>query len=178
MVKNCPNCGKEFPDNINFCAGCGVQLVVKQVAPIVTQPQTVQPPIQSPVVQYPKKSKIGLLVGLLVMVAVIIIVIVLLFFFVFQSDAGQLVGAWDEEYQVGVSSSSAIWTFYDDGRVKIANDEYSSAIWRDYEVKGGMVCLSSDEYSYYHCYDYEFSEGGNKLTLSAADVNSIVLNKI
>ena len=178
MVKNCPNCGKEFPDNINFCDGCGVQLLVKQAAPIVTQPQTVQPPVQSPVVQYPKKSKKGLLVGLLVMIVVIVVVIVLLYFFVFQSNAGQFVGAWDEEYQVGVTNSDSTWTFSSDGRVKIENNYYSSVIWFDYEVKGGMICTSSDEYSYYHCYDYTFTEGGNKLTLSVDGVNSIVLNKI
>ena len=178
MVKNCPKCGKEFLDDVNFCDGCGVQAVIKQETPKATPPQPIQPPVQNQIMQYPKKSKTGLLVGLLVMVVVIVIVIVLLYFFVFQSNAGQLVGAWDEEYQVGVSSSSAIWTFYDDGRVKVANEGYSSVIWNEYEVKGGMVCLSSDEYSYYHCYDYTFSEGGNKLTLSAAGVNSIVLSKI
>ncbi len=177
MVKNCPNCGMEFPDNINFCDGCGVQLVEKQAAPIATQPQTVQPPVQSPVVQYPKKSKTGLIV-VSVVVAAVIIISVLLYFFVFQSNAGQLVGTWDEEYQVGVTNSDSTWTFSSAGRVKIENNYYSSVIWNDYEVKGDMICISSDEYSYYHCYDYTFTEGGNKLTLSAAGIESIILTKI
>jgi len=183
MVKFCSKCGIEYSDDTMFCSNCGLQVEEKYIPPVVTQPQIIQQPQQPRVMQPIKKSKTALIVGVIVIVIVIVFIMgFLLFFSGSQDDAvynsGQFVGSWDEEYQVGVSNSDSIWTFFDDGTVKIVNNQYSSVIWRDYKIHGDMICLSSNEYSYYHCYDVTFKEGENKLELSAAGVNSIILTKI
>jgi len=189
MVKICSKCGIEYADDTMFCSNCGLQVEEKYIPPVVPQPQIIQQPQQPMTIQPIKKSKTPLIVG--VIVVVLAIAFIMGFFLIFsgsqddaesQNDAvynsGQFVGSWDEEYQVGVSNSNSIWTFYDDGTVKMVNNQYSSVIWNDYETNGDMICLSSNEYSYYHCYDVTFKEGESKLVLSAAGVNSIILTKI
>ena len=175
MGKSCPKCGKEFPDDKNFCDNCGVQLAVKQVAPVAAQSQVVQPPVQQP----KGLKKIGIIIGIVAIVAVVIVL--LLYFLVFQNNAtatiGQLVGEWDEEYHVGIATSDATWTFSNDGTVIIEDNNYASRIVNQFSIEGDKICFSHHDYTYYHCYDYKFSEGGSKVTLSVGGTRSIVLNK-
>ena len=108
-------------------------------------------------------------------VRVVMVVVVVLFFVLFQNDAANFVGTWDIEYLSGSSNPTGEWTFYNDGTLKI--EQGSSDIWNDYEIINGKICLSSSEYSYYHCYDYEFTNGGTSLTLSADGTTSVELKK-
>jgi len=173
MVKYCINCGNKIPDDVNFCTKCGTKTDTAQ------QPQ--QPPqnIPAPTPAMPVKPKSKLMIPIIITIIAVIVICVVLFLFVFSNPSGQFVGVWNIDYMTGSSSSDGYtWTFYEDGQMKSVNEEYSSVIWSNYTVYNDKMCFSSNEYTYYHCYDYEFTEGGNKLTLSAENVESIILSKV
>jgi hypothetical protein len=173
MVRYCINCGNKIPDNVNFCTKCGTKTSTTQ------QPQ--QPSQNNPAstLAMPVKNKNKLIIPIIITIIAVIVICLVLFLFVFSNPSGKFVGVWNIEYLSGAGSDyEGTWTFYEDGQMKSVNEEYSSIIWRNYTVYNDKICLSSNEYSYYHCYDYDFTEGENKLTLSANDVESVILSKI
>ena len=181
MVKNCPKCGKEFPDNINFCADCGVQLVVKQAAPIVTQPQTVQPPVQSPVVQYPKKSnkKLFAIIGIII-IAVVIVALLFLFVLTTSNTAEEdILGAWrmTSHTQLGSDPETCNqnWEFKSDGTIEFEPPVTDG--FEEYYISNNEVCFTGYYYPNPRCYEFTFGSSKNSLTLDN-DVVIITFTRI
>lgn len=189
MPKYCTSCGVELEKGVKFCLNCGTKAEETPASPKQPQPQqpsiTQQPPLQPQPQQpmpilTPQKSKTKL-IAVITIIVVAVIVIAVLFFAVFQNntattDTSSFVGSWNVEYLVGSSNPNLVWTFNQDGTLK--SEQGNDVIWSDYEISGGRLCISSNEYSYYHCYDYELTDGGNSLTLSARGTTSIILGRI
>jgi len=170
MVKHCPSCGVGLAEGAKFCLDCGAKVEEIPAAPVQPQPQQTMP------IQAPKKSKTKL-IAVIAIIVVAIIVAAVLFLVVLQDDTSKFIGTWDVEYLEGTTNPNLEWTFNQNGTLKSKQPGYNP-IWSNYEISGGRMCLSSNEYTYYHCYDYEFSDGGNGLTLSAAGNTVIVLSKV
>ena len=83
-----------------------------------------------------------------------------------------------EQYDEGLASFE--WTFNGDGSLEIMGFEIGS-----WSVKDNKVCLRADEVWEYIpqgssdeiCYNFEFSDGGNTLTLSIEGSDLTVLTK-
>jgi len=172
------SCGAKLEAGAKFCISCGATIKGKATPP--EQPQTQQPSTQpqqqQPVpVQTLKKPKTKLIM-LITAVVVIIVVLAVLFLVFLSDDTSKFVGTWTIEYLHGRTDPDLEWTFYTNGTYKSEQPGYP-LIWINFELSGDRFCTSSNEYTYYHCYDYEFSNGGNKLTLSARGEDSIILTK-
>jgi len=161
MPKYCMSCGAELPEGTQFCTGCGTKVE-----------QTPQQPMP---IQALKKSKTKL-IAIIAIIVVAIIVVAVLFLVVLGNDTSKFTGTWTVEYLVGSTNPNLEWTFNQNGTLKSEQPGYNP-IWSSYELSGGRVCFKSNEYTYYHCYDYEFSDNGNKLTLSARGIDSIILSR-
>ncbi len=182
MVKFCPSCGNQNSDDDFFCQNCGRQ-IDGNINPSSQTPQQTPQQQDQPMPIYPKKSKTGLIIGIIAIILIIFIIMAYFLFFLGSQDEensidkGKVVGTWNEDYQKGVSNSDSIWTFHENGDVTIVNNYYSSTITQTYKINGNMICFSSNDYSYYHCYDLSFDEN-NRMVLSAAGVDSIILSKV
>ena len=101
-----------------------------------------------------------------------------------SSNVGEnkFIGTWIHHE----SFSDGTWIFFDNGTAKIVdylsdftdeNDTFTA--WSNYSVDDGKLCMTISQYTNYTvCYDYEFSTGGNRLTLRYMGATSIVLSKI
>ena len=102
-----------------------------------------------------------------------------------QDEKSRVIGAWRAETPEN-GEVEIIFTFYNNGSMKVTsnllyhgNGEKETE-WGNYEIKNGKICgLSQLDGNYnYTCFDYEFSNGGNRLTWRFEEAPSIVLNKI
>ena len=179
MAKFCPNCGAGLAEGAKFCLGCGAKVEGIPAAPAqpeVSQQQPLQSQPQQPMpIQTTKKSKTKL-IAVIAIILVAIIVAAVLLLVVLQEDTSKFIGTWNVEYLEGSTNPNLEWTFNQNGTLSSKQPGYDPN-WYDYEISGGRLCLSSNEYTYYHCYDYKFSNGGNSLTLSAGGDTAIVLSK-
>lgn len=102
-----------------------------------------------------------------------------------QDEKSRFIGAWRAETPEN-GEVEIIFTFYNNGSVKLTSNLLyhgngeTETEWSNYEIKNGKMCgISQLDGNYnYTCFDYEFSNGGNRLTLRYEGVPSIVLNKI
>ena len=100
-----------------------------------------------------------------------------------QDEKSRFIGAWSAELLEG-AEFEIILTFYNNGSVKTTStisyhgDGETETEWSTYEIKNGKMCGMSQFAGNYTCFDYEFSNGGKRLTLRYEGAPSIVLNKI
>ena len=206
MSKYCTKCRAEVKEGAKFCNKCG-NIIPEQTIPKETEkkpkdtsnvPQQNQQQIAQPSPQQPtqpqqipatpmpvqqqtyvpvqqKKSNKKLIA--IILTVVIVIVVVLLAVLLLMGDEGKFYGTWNVEYMTGSSNPDTKWTFSENGKMESIYGT-NTPISSTYEIRGGRLCLSFDEYNYYHCYDYEFSNGGNTLTLAVKDITSIRLIKV
>ena len=200
MVKNCPKCGKEFPDNINFCADCGVKIEIPQepvipAAPVPTQPvaQPQQTPTQTqPVVQQPapfkppKKSnkKLFAIIGIII---IAVVIVALLFLFVLKGDnlttsntaEEDILGAWrmTSHTQLGSDPETCNqnWEFKSDGTIEFEPPVTDG--FEEYYISNNEVCFTGYYYPNPRCYEFTFGSSKNSLTLDN-DVVIITFTRI
>ncbi len=187
MPNFCPSCGTKVEEGYKFCLSCGAQLqnagtppsdITKDQEPQVTQQQ--QPIAQegiSPAMQ-PKKSNKILLISIIALIAIIIIAVVVFIFLIGGVIDNRFVGEWEQD-DGGFMTMD--WNFKNDGSLEIMN--MNLATW---SVKGNQLCISYDEFMDDYipegaldevCYNFEFSDGDNTLTLSLDGSEYIVLTK-
>jgi hypothetical protein len=177
MGKYCPGCGSEIKEGSKLCKNCGAQIQTEtnsstfedQVAQPSTQqtppsqipPQSSAPPPQQQIgqkqanVPMSQKKSNNRLIATIVVIVVVIVIIAIIYFLIGGSDS-RFVGEWEQE---GIQ---VIWTFYNDGSFESMGVE---GTWR---VDGEKFCIKTDilgEFTGEICYDYEFSDNGNTLTL-------------
>ncbi|UCD13109.1 MAG: hypothetical protein JSW60_05995 [Thermoplasmatales archaeon] len=100
-----------------------------------------------------------------------------------QDEKSRFIGAWRAETPEN-GEVEIILTFYNNGSVKttstLSYHGEDETEWSNYEIKNGKMCGISQFNGNYNstCFDYEFTNEGNRLTLRYEGVSSIVLNKI
>ena len=108
MTNNCPSCGKELKEGAKFCQYCGNKIQAQTVPPSPPPQQYQQPPTPqpAPAPMQPKKSKTGLIIGIVaVVVVVVVLLVVMLMFF---SGGLNLGGALDPIYNAVTLAELAI----------------------------------------------------------------------
>jgi hypothetical protein len=153
-MTKCPKCGLPLREGSKFCIECGTKI---ETIPTPTQLPTPQhvPQQPKPVYVSPpqvKKSKIGLIIGLIAIV-VAIVLILLVVFFVFGGGLGisesTLFGTWNVE---SYGFSFGEWTFYQNGTLKMTYDlgdfgewgdlfPTDTVIWTTWDVADGKLYL-------------------------------------
>ena len=192
MGKYCPGCGSEVKEGSKFCQNCGAQIKSEnkinsfedqvaqpqkqQTSPAQFSPQTPAPPPQQQIGQTqayapipPKRQNNKLIASVVVIIVVIILIgIIFLLFFGGVSES-RFVGNWEQQ-----GGYPAIWTINSDGSFESIGIE---GTWR---LNDGKFCIKSDilgEYAGEICYDYQFSDNGNTLTLSFFGTENLVFTK-
>lgn len=93
-----------------------------------------------------------------------------------EEEAGSsydFLGAWGQTSDDPYSSYNQTWTFYNNGSVKmdIEYSEHSTySSWATYQIKNNQLCITyiydSVESEYEICYDYQFSNNKNTLSIT------------
>jgi len=186
----CSTCGIKVDDGYKFCLSCGAQLQTEEnTEPIKSEEKDITIPSQKPISiegytqpSQPIKSKKFLFITLIAIIAIIIIVAVVLIFITGGVIDHRFVGEW------GISDSdfeTFNWYFESDGSLKITGlgADIDFATWN---VKGSKLCLKMKENEIMGeyipegfldevCYDFEFSDGGNTVSLSLDGSENLVL---
>lgn len=108
-------------------------------------------------------------------------------FGVFQDDTSKFIGTWEMEPQEVGQNVSQTYIFYENGTLLSIYIDYDSnethVGWADYKVEGGKLCAKThphgaitDNESY--CYDYEFSDGDTRMTLTTSELPTVTLIKV
>ena len=177
MSKYCPSCGAEVKQGYKFCLSCGAQLkgASAQPSPSQTQvppPQDLNQP-QAYTPMQPKKTNMKL-IGMLVAIIVIIIVVVaiVLIFLGGGATDSRFVGEWEQFSDY----TSITWDFKSGGDLYIMSVKMGT-----WSVSGDQLCISpSSEWggsTAKVCYNFEFSDNGNKMTLSILNEETLTLTK-
>lgn len=201
MPNFCSSCGAKIKGDHNFCLNCGAQIKnkkdtssfedqvaqpQKQQAPDQTPPTPILPPqqqtgqTQAYAPMPPKKSKTGLIVGIVVIVVILVVLLAVVFMFfgggLSAEDESDFYGTWQAtigdmlNYEMVFNSDNTLeygisGYVVDIGTWKVSNNKLVLTI----AIPGSE--FSSDEY------DYEFSEGGNKLTIKINDIDDWIFTK-
>jgi len=197
MVKYCTFCGKEIKEGAKFCQQCGKKLkpeatekteinkpIQQTQSPATPQPSQQTPPQMTPqptsTPMQPKKSKKGLIIGL---VAVVAVVVVLLIVVLILFGGGITGGNESDFYGTWESNVAGIWTyemvFNSDKTLEYGLSGYTAEIgtWSvNNEKLVFTINMIGSEFSSGE-YNYEFSDGGNTLTLKIGNVDNWVFTK-
>jgi len=191
MAKYCKNCGAELEEGMKFCTGCGAQ-IEQTPQSASTTPPSAQPTTLPPVAPtYPpaKKSKTGLIVGI-VAIVVAIVIILLVVFFVFGGGIGGIsessfIGTWNVD-MMGYTTYE--WTFYSNGSMSMLYDwgdfGDSSITWATWHIENNkfyMGTLTDVDVPFDAGMDVEITDGGNtielKYTIQSQEVTYYTLTK-
>ena len=103
-----------------------------------------------------------------------------------DSKKNIIIGTWET---VEDSLDNETWTFYSNGTAKTVStyleggeeEPYILVSWSNYEIDDDKLCFAQlDEYSNDPpvCFDYEFSNDNNSLTMFFEGVVSLALSKL
>lgn len=106
-----------------------------------------------------------------------------------KANKNDFIGAWRVvEISIGNASFGVItMTFYTNDTVYTENnytglehdfEEDVLGSWSDWELNDDRLCMTPQGTEYTTCYGYEFSNGGNSLTLTYVGTVHMVLEKI
>jgi len=185
MVSHCPNCGAEMEEGYKFCLNCGAEIqsnsgsFEEQAAqtPAVNTPVPVQQPVYSQTQDYvpihPRKSNKKLIVAIVAIIAVVIVLVLILVLFVFNNNSSDFVGTWTLDSMAVNGTSMPVpggvtIKFNSDGTYEATSG--GSTQTGKWEVKDGKFYDASSNttnspFSSYG-WSYQFSGGGNTLTMS------------
>jgi hypothetical protein len=104
-----------------------------------------------------------------------------------NSDINRFIGTWElESFPGSDPNDTTTYIFYENGTFLSTFIDYDGEThtgWGDYSVENGIICMKThphgaitDNESY--CYDYEFSNGDTRVTLSASELPTVTLIKI
>ena len=185
MVRYCPSCQAKVKEGSKFCLSCGAKLQeeisgVQATQESSAQTTSYQQPMQQQTygIMRPEKSKKGLIIAVIAIIAIVLIIVIVLLLIggTLSGDASKFIGTW--EYSIG-SDYLADIKFNSDKSLTYSISGYSIKIgsWdvRNnklvWEITMSDIELSSQEF------DYEFSNGGNTLTLISGGTNYMTLTK-
>ncbi len=141
------------------------------------QPPSGMPPagMQPP---FGRKSNKGLIIAIIAIVVVIIVVVLAVVLLLGGSDS-RFVGEWEQDSGYGMAVT---WNFKSDGKLEVMGMEVGT-----WSVSGDELCLEfgsewaelagGDPSDLKQCVDYEFSDGGNTLTLTQDGVPVVLTKK-
>ena len=155
--------------------------------PVTPQPVTPQPITPQPVTQQPgaapmqpKKTKTGLIIGIVAIVAVVVVLLIVILLFVggggiFGGDEAKFCGDW--EYDFG-GYSTVDFTFHKNNTYKFTSGYIiETGTW---EVKNSKLVIESDMIGPGFMsgnYNYEFSNNDNTVVLSYLGIDVYTLTK-
>lgn len=175
MSNYCPSCGAKVDEGYKFCLSCGAQLYPDDAKDSKTSDELNNqvPPSQ------PRKSNKILLIALIAIIAIIIIIVVVLLLGGGVIDS-RFIGEW-EQNDSGMMTID--WNFNSDGSLGIMGMNF--ATW---SVKNNKLCFKVKDNEFWSdfipegsldevCYNFEFSDGGNTVSLSIDGSENFVLIK-
>ena len=185
MPNFCSSCGAKIKGDYKFCLNCGAQIKIqtdqgsfKDQTAQSLEPQTGQ--LQTYAPMQPKKSKTGLIIGIIIIVVILVVLLVAAFMFfgggMTSGSGSEFYGAWETTmgdmmtYEIIFDSDNSLKysiTGYvvEIGTWKVNNNKLNLTI----DIPGSE--FSSNEY------EYEFSDGGNTLELKIDGISNLVLTK-
>ncbi len=191
MTKFCTKCGAPLAEGIKFCTSCGAGIEQPSTPAETTQPTSEQPTGYTPMPS-PNKSNMKIIAAILTVIIAIVIVLVVVFVFLDVDLNGdnngsggtadsRFVGEW--EYSSGGVTGS--YNFKSDGKLAISMSGVGLGDIGTWSVSGDQLCIEfSSEWAELaggeglnQCIDYEFSDGGNTLTLTETGGSPVVLTK-
>jgi len=129
----------------------------------------------------PTKSKKGLIIALVAIIAIVVIIVVVVLLLggtlsTLSGDASKFVGTWETDvggyftYEMKFNSDKSLEYGMADYSIKVGtwNVQNNKLI---IEITASGTDLSSQEY------DYEFTDGGNTLTLRSGGIDIMTLTK-
>jgi len=185
MVKYCPSCGTKVKEGSKFCLSCGAELQTKISGGQDTQTLSAQAPLnQQPMQQQtyapmqPKKSKKGLIIAVIAIITIVIIIAIVLLLLggTLSGDASKFVGTW--ESNIGGYSTYEM-KFNSDKSFEYGLLGYSIKVGT-WDVRNNKLILAITEIGTgltSQEFDYEFSNGGNTLSLKSQGINVMTLTK-
>jgi len=192
MVSYCSSCGAEVKEGYKFCLNCGadLQLGSSSFEEQAAQTPTVNAPIQSqqPIPQQTygqtqgyvpiqrKKSNIKLIAAIIAIIVVVVVVLVLVFvlFGKNASNPSDFVGTWTLDSMEMNGQTTPIpgvvtWKINSDGTYEATySGSTQPGTW---EIKNGKfrdTSSSSNSPFGNYSWSYQFSDGGNTLTMSCS----------
>ncbi len=200
MPNYCPSCGSEVKEGYKFCLNCGGQLQPEGTEgpstpneqavqkPSINETSSVSPPqlpmtqqSYSPTIQ-PTKSNKKLIMVLIASVVIVVVIAVVVFVLLGSGADSRFVGNWQLEGGDGFTGSTMTFEGNGDWKMGYLGASFKIGKWN---VQGDNFCLNMTnwfpEMDYVlgntQCYQYEFSNDGNTLTLSATGEATMVLTK-
>jgi hypothetical protein len=179
MPNFCPSCGTKVDEGNKFCLKCGAQLNPESTAETgssnenISQQLNQQAPPDQSQNKSPgqKKSNINLLIALIAIIAIVIVIVVIIMFTGGGID-NRFVGEWEQDDDLMPIS----WNFKSDGTFEMMGIGFGK-----WSVHGNQICITPDlelgDFADDVCYDFEFSNGGNTVSLSIGGSENLVLTK-
>ena len=185
MTNNCPSCGKELKEGAKFCQYCGNKIQAQTVPPSPPPQQYQQPPTPqpAPAPMQPKKSKTGLIIGIVaVVVVVVVLLVVMLMFFSgglnLGGDEGHFNGTWEQTLGTEPYTTTIQLVFNSDKTYEFKSGFITeTGTWN---IKNSKLVIESDMVGAGFIsgeYDYEFSDNQNTLTLSYIGIDVYTFTK-
>lgn len=172
MEDHCSDCGSELMEGSKFCTACGKTVDQQPVTPVQPEPQQ---PVEKKQASKPpktkKKPRKKLIMGLLAIIVVAIIVAIIAIYL--QGGATPLVNADSRfvgEWEQQTIGSPILWKFNSNSTLEKESLGNNTGTWN---ITNSQICLYNDIV----CYNYEFSNDGNILTLIRTGQSDIVLTK-
>ena len=181
MPNYCPSCGAKVDEGYKFCLSCEAKLETENTPNPENSPeepiqQGTMPPAQN-------KSNKNLLFGLIAIIVIVVVIAVIIII-----TGGSLDGRFIGEWEISSDGFETFnWVFESDGTLKMTGMGMNIDI-ASWSVRGGQLCLNMKENELFGdflpeqyvdeiCYDFEFSNGENTLTLSIDGSENLVLYK-
>jgi hypothetical protein len=175
MASYCTKCRAPLKGDERFCIKCGAKIEDKAIPTQSPAPQQAST-APSHVPPTAKRSKTGLIIGIVAIVVAIVIILLVVFFVLGGGRDSRLIGTWEYEVYMGYSIE---YIFNDDGSFEFGGlgQTMKVGIWNTNENQlclevtnplNGMDLTTG-------CINYSIV--GNKLTLSEEGYDIITLTK-
>jgi hypothetical protein len=195
MAKFCTKCGAPLAEEGKFCTSCGASIEKSSTPAEPNHPAPSQPTNMTPIPPKPK-SNMKIIGAVIAVVIAVVIILAVVFLFLDINLGGsngdnngssggsadtRFVGTWD--YSSGGITGSYI--FKSDGTLAISMSGVELGDVGTWSVNGNQLCIEfNSQWSELaggedlnQCITYQFSDGGNTLTLTESGSAPIVLTK-
>ena len=194
MAKFCTKCGAQLTEGAKFCTSCGANIEQPSTPEKTPQTTSSQPTNYTPMPPKPK-SNMKIIGAILAVIIAVVIVLVVVFMFLdldlggSDDNNGSSGGTADSrfvgEWYMDTGYGNMTYNFKSNGNLAISMYETVLGDVGTWTVSGDQLCIEFNSQwaelaggeDLSQCIDYEFSDGGNTLTLTQNGSSPTVLTK-